>query len=64
MAACAGPNEKDQYNLFHPTPADKMRNFSTDRPPSTSQPDRHGTNIGLVPAAIPYRIYMGIAQRF
>jgi len=40
MAACAGPNEKDQYNLFNPTPADKMRNFSTDRPPSTGQPDR------------------------
>jgi len=40
MAACTGPNEKDQYNLFNPTPADKKRNFSTDRPPSTGQPDR------------------------
>jgi hypothetical protein len=34
-AACAGPNAKDQYNVFNPTPADKMRNFSTDQPPST-----------------------------
>ena len=40
MAACAGRNEKDQYNLFNPTPADKMRGFSTDQPPSTGQPDR------------------------
>jgi hypothetical protein len=38
MAACAGRNEKDQYNLFNPTPADKMRGFSTDQPPSTGQP--------------------------
>ena len=38
MAACAGRNEKDQYNLFNPTPADKMRSFSTDQPPSTGQP--------------------------
>ena len=38
MAACAGRNEKDQYNLFNPTPADKMRRFSTDQPPSTGQP--------------------------
>jgi hypothetical protein len=38
MAACAGRNEKDQYNLFNPTPADKMRKFSTDQPPSTGQP--------------------------
>lgn len=39
MAACAGRNEKDQYNVFNPTPADKMRSFSTDQPPSTGQPD-------------------------
>jgi hypothetical protein len=39
-AACAGPKEKDQYNLFNPTPADKMRSFSTDQPPSTGQSDR------------------------
>lgn len=32
MAACAGPSGKHQYNLFNPTPADEMRNFSTDRP--------------------------------
>jgi hypothetical protein len=38
MAACAGRNEKDQYNVFNPTPADKMRSFSTDQPPSTGQP--------------------------
>jgi hypothetical protein len=39
-AACTGPNEKDQYNLFNPTPADKMRSFSTDQPPLTGQSDR------------------------
>ena len=39
MAACAGPNAKDQYNVFNPTPANKMRSFSTDQPPSTGRPD-------------------------
>jgi hypothetical protein len=34
VVACAGADEKDQYNLFNPTPADKMRAFSTDRPPT------------------------------
>jgi hypothetical protein len=29
--ACAAA--EDQYNLFNPTPVDKMRDFSTDQPP-------------------------------
>ena len=39
MAACSRSNTKDQYNVFNPTPADKMRSFSTDQPPSTGRPD-------------------------
>jgi hypothetical protein len=40
VAACAGVAEKDRYNLFNPTPVNKMRGFSTDRPPLSprSQP--------------------------
>ncbi len=40
VSACGGRNEKDQYNLLHPTPAGRMREFSTDQPPTrwTLQP--------------------------
>jgi hypothetical protein len=39
----AKTTDTSQYTLFNPTPADKMRGFSTDRPPSppsTGQPQR------------------------
>jgi hypothetical protein len=32
LSGCGRANEKDQYNLFNPTPAEKMRPFSTDLP--------------------------------
>jgi hypothetical protein len=63
-AACAGPNAKDQYNVFNPTPADKMRGFSTDRLPRPANLIERSTSIGLVSAAVPYQSDMGIAQRF
>jgi hypothetical protein len=40
VAACSGSKEKDQYNLFNPTPVDKMRDFSTDRPPFSGNHSR------------------------
>jgi len=36
--AYATDNDKDQYNLFSPTPADQMRSFSTDRPGKMDTP--------------------------
>jgi hypothetical protein len=40
VTACGGADEKNQYNLFNPTPADKMRSFSTDQPPSSGSHSR------------------------
>src|ERR1043165_5516148 len=38
IIAAAGAADKDQYNLFNPTPVDKMRAFSTDRPTKSNVP--------------------------
>jgi hypothetical protein len=37
-AADASAGDKDQYTLFNPTPADKMRDFNTDRPTKSNVP--------------------------
>ena len=37
-AAGASAGDKDQYTLFNPTPVDKMRDFSTDRPTKSNVP--------------------------
>jgi len=34
----ASADDKDQYTLFNPTPVDKMRDFSTDRPTKSNVP--------------------------
>jgi hypothetical protein len=34
----ASADDKDQYTLFNPTPVDKMRGFSTDRPTKSNVP--------------------------
>ncbi len=34
----ASADDKDQYNLFNPTPVDKMRAFNTDRPTKSNVP--------------------------
>jgi hypothetical protein len=38
VAADARAGDKDQYNLFNPTPVDKMRAFNTDRPTKSNVP--------------------------
>ena len=37
-AAGAGAQDKSQYTLFNPTPKDRMRDFSTDRPTKSNVP--------------------------
>jgi hypothetical protein len=37
-AVPASADDKDQYNLFNPTPVDKMRAFNTDRPTKSNVP--------------------------
>ncbi|MBL6614621.1 MAG: transporter [Reyranella sp.] len=37
-AGGASADDKDQYNLFNPTPVDKMRAFNTDRPAKSNVP--------------------------
>jgi hypothetical protein len=37
-AGNASADDKDQYNLFNPTPTDKMRAFNTDRPTKSTLP--------------------------
>lgn len=37
-AGGASAGDKDQYNLFNPTPVDKMRAFNTDRPTKSNVP--------------------------
>ena len=37
-AGNASADDKDQYNLFNPTPTDKMRAFNTDRPTKSNVP--------------------------
>jgi hypothetical protein len=37
-AVGASAGDKDQYNLFNPTPVDKMRAFNTDRPTKSNVP--------------------------
>jgi Putative MetA-pathway of phenol degradation len=37
-AGGASADDKDQYNLFNPTPVDKMRAFNTDRPTKSNVP--------------------------
>src|SRR5215510_9239911 len=46
-AGGASADDKDQYNLFNPTPVDKMRAFSTDRPTKSN---------------VPYTVYAGNFQ--
>ena len=38
LTAVAKADDKDQYNLFNPTPVDKMRDFNTDRPTKSNVP--------------------------
>src|SRR5258705_2765484 len=38
MVVAARDGDKDQYNLFNPTPTDKMRAFNTDRPTKSNVP--------------------------
>jgi hypothetical protein len=38
IASTAGAQDKSQYTLFNPTPKDKMRDFSTDRPTKSNVP--------------------------
>ncbi len=38
LTAAAKADDKDQYNLFNPTPVDKMRDFNTDRPTKSNVP--------------------------
>src|SRR5260370_4850374 len=38
LTAAAKADDKDQYNIFNPTPTDKMRDFNTARPTKSNVP--------------------------